>query len=63
MGSQIPQPPPCLSPALLQSPELDSGNPIPTLPTEGIAYIDNMPAGVLVVIPDEEVNEDAPVEL
>lgn len=39
-------------------------DPTPTHPPpEGIAYIDDMPAGVLVIIPDEEVDEDSLVEL
>lgn len=36
-----------------------SGTPVPC---PG-AYVDDVPAGVLVVVPDEEVDEDPPVEL
>lgn len=42
----------------------DPADPVPHPPLpEGTAYVDDVPAGVLVIIPDEEVDEDAPVEL
>ena len=53
-------PPPGHGPAGAPS-QAPGARPTPA-PRRG-SYVDDVPAGVLVVVPDEQVDEDAPVEL
>lgn len=63
-SSPAPQPQPRLAPHCPGAPQPGTRDPTcPAPPPPRGSYVDDVAAGVLVVVPDEEVDEDAPVEL